>query len=132
MSDRAVPPPDLTPTRTVQVTRVAIGEVTRTTDVAAAEEPLDVRLHGRSFAVIMRTPGEDRELAAGFLLSERIRTIALVSTTIYSKNARVKKNATTNGPTTASGFIWCCPADILLHPQDVPDACTQTGVSGRR
>ena len=44
----------------------------RTRDVAAAEEPLDVRLHGRSFAVIMRTPGEERALAAGFLLSERI------------------------------------------------------------
>lgn len=46
--------------------------MSRTSDVAAAEEPLDVRLHGRSFAVIMRTPGEDRALAAGFLLSERI------------------------------------------------------------
>jgi FdhD protein len=41
-------------------------------DMAAAEEPLDVRLHDQSFAVIMRTPGEDRALVAGFLLSERI------------------------------------------------------------
>jgi FdhD protein len=38
----------------------------------AVEEPLEVRLHGRSFAVIMRTPGADRELAAGFLLAERV------------------------------------------------------------
>jgi FdhD protein len=67
-----LPPPGLAPTRDVAVTRVASGGVTRTRDVAAAEEPLDVRLHGRSFAVIMRTPGEDRALAAGFLLSERI------------------------------------------------------------
>ena len=65
-------PESLTPTRGVPVTRVAADGVTHTTDVAAAEEPLDVRLHGRSFAVIMRTPGEDRALAAGFLLSERI------------------------------------------------------------
>ena len=72
MPDRLVPPGGLTPTRAVPVTRVAGGTVTRTTDVAAAEEPLDVRLHGRSFAVIMRTPGEDRALAAGFLLSERV------------------------------------------------------------
>jgi FdhD protein len=41
-------------------------------DVAATEEPLEVRLHGRAFAVIMRTPGADRELAAGFLLSESV------------------------------------------------------------
>jgi len=66
------PPPGLAPTRDVTVTRIGAGGVTRTRDVAAAEEPLDVRLHGRSFAVIMRTPGEDRALAAGFLLSERI------------------------------------------------------------
>ena len=38
----------------------------------AIEEPLDVRLHGQPFAVIMRTPGDDRALAAGFLLSEGV------------------------------------------------------------
>jgi len=69
---RVAPPESLTPTRRVDVTRVAGPDVTHTTDVAAAEEPLDVRLHGRSFAVIMRTPGNDKALAAGFLLSERI------------------------------------------------------------
>jgi FdhD protein len=72
MSDRPAPPASLSPTRGVDVTRVSADGITRTTDVAAAEEPLDVRLHGRSFAVIMRTPGEDRALVAGFLLSERI------------------------------------------------------------
>ena len=65
-------PPGLAPTREVAVTRVGPAGATRTRDLAAAEEPLDVRLHGRSFAVIMRTPGEDRALAAGFLLSERV------------------------------------------------------------
>lgn len=70
--DLKAPPESLTATRRVQVTRVAGQSVTRTTDVAAAEEPLDVRLHGTSFAVIMRTPGDDKALAAGFLLSERI------------------------------------------------------------
>ena len=73
MSENEPPlPPGLTPTREVAVTRVGRDGTTRTRDLAAAEEPLDVRLHGRSFAVIMRTPGEDRALAAGFLLSERI------------------------------------------------------------
>jgi FdhD protein len=41
-------------------------------DLVAVEEPLEVRLHGRPFAVTMRTPGDDRALAAGFLLSEGV------------------------------------------------------------
>jgi FdhD protein len=58
--------------RRVTVLRVGRSDAGRTEDYAAAEEPLEVRLHGRPFAVIMRTPGADRELAAGFLLSESI------------------------------------------------------------
>src|SRR6185503_9087631 len=33
------------------------------------EEPLEIRVDGRPVSVTMRTPGEDGELAAGFLLS---------------------------------------------------------------
>jgi len=36
------------------------------------EEPFEVRLDHRSLAVIMRTPGHDRELAMGFLYTERV------------------------------------------------------------
>ena len=41
-------------------------------DLAVAEEPLEIRLDGAPFVVTMRTPGADRELAAGFLLAEQI------------------------------------------------------------
>lgn len=41
-------------------------------DVVAVEEPLEIRLGGQPFVVVMRTPGADRALAAGFLLSEGI------------------------------------------------------------
>jgi FdhD protein len=41
-------------------------------DTVAVEEPLEICIQGRSVAVTMRTPGQDKELAAGFLLSEGI------------------------------------------------------------
>jgi FdhD protein len=60
----------------VSIVRVRGSERTTSSDVTAAEVPLELRLDGRPFAVIMRTPGADRALVAGFLLAERlIRTV---------------------------------------------------------
>lgn len=41
-------------------------------DHVAVEEPLEIRLDGHPVAVVMRTPGHDEELAAGFLVTEGI------------------------------------------------------------
>ena len=41
-------------------------------DTVAVEEPLEIRLAGCSVAVTMRTPGNDLDLAAGFLFTEGI------------------------------------------------------------
>jgi FdhD protein len=42
------------------------------TDEVAIEEPLEIRIGGVAVATTMRTPGNDDELVAGFLLSEAI------------------------------------------------------------
>ena len=39
-------------------------------ETLAAEEPLEIRVAGRSLAVTMRTPGDDFDLAIGFLITE--------------------------------------------------------------
>lgn len=41
-------------------------------ELLTVEEPFEIRLNGQSLAMIMRTPGNDVELALGFLLSEGI------------------------------------------------------------
>src|SRR5581483_6785202 len=39
-------------------------------DEVAVEEPLEIRVDGEAVAVTMRTPGDDEELALGFLFGE--------------------------------------------------------------
>jgi FdhD protein len=41
-------------------------------DEIAAEAPLEIRVEGHNIAVVMRSPGHDRELAAGFLVTESL------------------------------------------------------------
>ena len=43
-------------------------------DLIVVEEPLEIRLDGRPLVVTMRTPGEDEDLAAGFLHAEGMIT----------------------------------------------------------
>jgi FdhD protein len=52
------------------------GGFERIDDALAIEEPLEIRLAGRRFTLTMRTPGNDEELAAGFLLAEGFITNA--------------------------------------------------------
>lgn len=59
-------------TAAVEITRVIGGVPQPARDVAAEEEPLEIRLEGAPFVVIMRTPGADAALAAGFLFAERL------------------------------------------------------------
>ena len=55
------------------VLRITLGEPPRRQpDSLAGEEPLELRVGGRSLAVTMRTPGADFDLAAGFLVSEGV------------------------------------------------------------
>jgi FdhD protein len=62
------------PAERVRIVRVRDGVSEVVSDAVASEEPLEVRLNGEQVAVTMRTPapGEDIELAVGFLLGEGI------------------------------------------------------------
>jgi len=73
--------------RSVDLTQVSVwddGKVRRQEDYLAAEEPLEIRVGEEPLTVTMRTPGDDLELAAGFLFTEglvqrRAQIVALES-----------------------------------------------------
>lgn len=48
------------------------GKSSVRSDLLAVEAPLEIRIRGRGVTVTMRTPGNDDELAAGLLFTERI------------------------------------------------------------
>jgi FdhD protein len=52
------------------IEKIRAGERERVEDELAIEEPLEIRVDGQPLAVTMRTPGEDDELAVGFLAGE--------------------------------------------------------------
>ncbi|MFE5483472.1 formate dehydrogenase accessory sulfurtransferase FdhD [Streptomyces sp. NPDC056527] len=55
-----------------RVLRVREGVSSHRPDTLAAEEPMEIRVGGRPLTVTMRTPGDDFDLAAGFLVSEGV------------------------------------------------------------
>ena len=66
---------------TISITKVRESERGETQDIVAMEEPLEIRLGytdplkgrvHRSISITMRTPGDDINLACGFLYSESI------------------------------------------------------------
>ena len=58
--------------RSYPIDRVGRDGARADVDRVTIEEPLEIRVGGQTLAVTMRTPGQDFELAAGFLVAEGI------------------------------------------------------------
>jgi FdhD protein len=101
MADRSAPMSAIPPERSVQWTQVLEwneGELLAFDDTLAVEEPLEIRIRTARgttpLTVTMRTPGHERELAAGFLLTEGIieSVSQIARLESYSGNATGKSN----------------------------------------
>ena len=97
------------------VLRVSGDEQRRGQDSLAAEEPLELRVGGVPLAVTMRTPGDDVELAHGFLLTEGvIGDMADISTARYCDSLDAHGRNTYN------------VLDVILAPGVAPPAAEVT------
>jgi FdhD protein len=54
--------------------RYIAGQLQKTFETLAAEEALQIRINGKPYTITMRSPGQDKILAAGLLFTERVVT----------------------------------------------------------
>lgn len=55
-----------------RVLRLRAGAASERVDTLAVEEPMEIRVNGKPLTVTMRTPGDDFDLAVGFLVGEGV------------------------------------------------------------
>jgi FdhD protein len=100
-------------------------------DDLTIEEPLEIRISGKTLATTMRTPGHDDELAAGFLVSEAIvlRRDAIVEISVerdnrvivsFANGVKLKLNSAQRFGTISSSCGLCGKTSIDEIRQNFP------------
>ena len=95
-------------TRSVRRARISENDFLDEQDVVAVEEPLEIRLCGIPLTVLLRTPGNDEELAVGFCMTEGL---------IGSAQDVDEVKPCDNAPAQAAGNI----VDVLVRAGILPD-----------
>src|SRR6059036_2950534 len=96
----------------VPIARWRSGDWREDEDRVAAEEPLQLSLGGAPLSIVMRTPGNDLELALGLLLAERvIRTLDDVVNVRISAEAHEREKRVA----LASDLIESNQVDVYLR-----------------
>lgn len=103
------PAPETRPYVLRRTLRIRDREAAECDDGVVVEEPLEVRLDGAPVAVVMRTPGDDFELAVGFLLAEGL----------------------VDGPEEIAGVSWCRVAG-QAGPTNRVSVATREGSGAQR
>jgi len=96
----------------VPIARWRSGDWREDEDRVAAEEPLQLSLGGAPLSIVMRTPGNDLELALGLLLAERvIRTLDDVVSVRISAEAHEREERVA----LASDLVEANQVDLYLR-----------------
>jgi FdhD protein len=93
-----------------RVLRHADGAVRTREEVVVVEEPLEIRLDGRPLTVTMRTPGDDFDLVAGFLVTEGVVRAASDILALH--------HCAMNEPTSADNVVDVTLAPDVTHSLD--------------
>ena len=130
--------------RSVSCHRRSGSGVNSESDTLVVEEPLELRVDGTAVATVMRTPGSDRNLALGFLLTEGwISTTADVGVLSLCIQKPASRQGTQPVPshqgaeeTEENVANLRAPSGVLLRdPADTPrrlPATSSCGVCGKR
>ncbi|MGA8016564.1 MAG: formate dehydrogenase accessory sulfurtransferase FdhD [Candidatus Dormiibacterota bacterium] len=94
-----------------RVLRIGEAGVSWITDDLSSEEPLEIRLDGSPLSVTMRTPGDDFDLAAGFLITEGI----IAAATEISSMRMCPRSGAESGPLNVVEVV------LRHHPEPPPD-----------
>lgn len=99
-------------------------------DAVIVEEPLEVRVDGVPLAVLMRTPGDDAPLAAGFLLTEGVIE---VPSDLMSLGPCTDPNRPHAGNVFLAQLAPGCPdaAERIAHAQREFYASSSCGLCGK-
>lgn len=116
-----------------RITTIDRDGTTRTRmDSLVVEEPLELRLNGEPWAVTMRTPGHDIELAHGFLLSEGVITSAEDVRTARYCEGSVLSDETGTDVNTYNVLSLALRAGVALpEPRRSTIATSSCGVCGQ-
>ena len=56
----------------ITAVKYTAGQPRETSEALAGEEPLQIKVNGKPYTITMRTPGDEKTLAAGLLFTERV------------------------------------------------------------
>lgn len=97
-------------------------------DTLAAEEPLEIRLNGRAVVVTMRTPGDDAELATGFLVNEGVIRASAGTRVSAIQNPLDEARGNIVNVAVAPNDIIRAPANRTVHASSACGVCGQASL----
>ncbi len=101
-----------------RVLRVHDGGRTARPDRLTVEEPLEIRVAGKPLTITMRTPGDDFDLVAGFLVREGVvRAAAGIRSIRYCTGATAVRTTVT-WPVDGGAFA-IAPAALATLPDEL-------------